>query len=105
MVKVTVLLLTPAKLAATLIVVPAVTVAEMVPVPLPLVRVRSVVSELIQVTELVMFCGVLLPGNVPTALKVTELLGEGVVVDAVKVICVGVPPLTVTVVVAGLAVP
>ena len=77
----------------------------MVPVPLPLVRVRSVVSELTQVTELVMSCGVLLLGNVAKALKVTLLLAVGVVVDADNVICVGVPPLTVTMVVAGLAVP
>lgn len=99
------LLFTPAKLAATLIVIPEVAVAEMVPVALPFVRVRLVVSELTQVTDVVMSCCVLLPGNVAKALNVTVLLRVGVVVDAVNVICVGVPPLTVTVVVAGLTVP
>jgi len=93
------------KLAVTLMAIPAAALAEIVPVPLPLVRVRLVVSELIQVTDAVMSWGVLLPGKVASALNVTVLLGAGVVVEAERVICVGVPPLTVTVVVAGLTVP
>jgi len=48
--------------------------AESVPVPLPLVSVRFVVSDTTQVTELVMSCGVLLLGNVAFAVKVTVLL-------------------------------
>ena len=83
----------------------AAALAETVPVPLPLVSVRSVVSEFIQVTELVMSCCVLLFGKVASALNVTELLGAGVVVEAVRVIDVGVPALTDTVVVAGVMVP
>ena len=50
----TVLLVTPPKLADTLILLPVVAEAEIVPAPLPLVRVRWVVSELFQVTEVVM---------------------------------------------------
>lgn len=53
-VSVTVLLVTPPKLADTLILLPVVALAEIVPAPLPLVRVRWVVSELFQVTEVVM---------------------------------------------------
>lgn len=67
------LLSTPAKLACTVMVNPA-EFAESVPVPLPLVSVRFVVSDTTQVTELVMSCGVLLLGNVAFAVKVTVLL-------------------------------
>lgn len=63
------------------------------------------VSELIQVTELVMSCGLLVPGIMPKALNVSVLLSAGVVVDGVNVICAGVPPLTISEVVAGLTVP
>jgi len=104
-VKVTVLLFTPAKLAVTLMLVPVVALAESVPVPLPFVRVRAVVLELTQVTEEVISCCVLLPGKVATALKVIVVLAGGVAVDAVSMICVGVPALTVTIVVAALTVP
>jgi hypothetical protein len=48
--------------------------AESVPVPLPFVSVRFVVSDTIQVTEVVTSCGVLLFGNVAFAVKVTVLL-------------------------------
>ena len=99
------LLVTPAKVALTLMTVPVAALAEIVPVPLPFVSMRSVVSLLFQVTEEVMSCCVLFPGNVAKALKVSVVLRCGVVLDAVKVICVGVPPLTVTVVVAALTVP
>ena len=43
-------------------------------------------------------------GNVAIAVNVTELAAVGLVVDAVRVIDVGVPAVTVTVVVAGVAV-
>ena len=69
--KVTWLLRTPAKLACTVICKPA-EPAESVPVPLPFVSVRFVVSDTTQVTELVMSCCV--PLNVPIAVKVTVLL-------------------------------
>jgi len=105
MVSVTVLLSTPAKLAVTLIWLPGVAVALIVPVPLPFVRVSSVVSELIHVTDEVMSCGVLLPGKVALAVKVTELLGVGLVGTAVSVIRVGVPGVTVTVTDEALTVP
>lgn len=77
----------------------------MVPVPPPLVKVRSVVSLLIQVTEVVMSCCVLLLGKVAKALKVTDDAGAGLVGDAVSVISVGTPSLTVVVAVAGVALP
>ena len=104
-VKATVLLSTPPKVAVTLIAVPVAALAETVPVPLPLVRVRSVVSEFIQVTDVVMSVWVLLFGKVASALNVTVLFFAGVVVEAVRVIDVGVPEVTVTVVVAGVTVP
>jgi hypothetical protein len=72
-VKVITLLSTPAKLACTVMVKPA-EFAESVPVPLPFVSVRFVVSDTIQVTEVVTSCGVLLFGNVAFAVKVTVLL-------------------------------
>lgn len=72
---------------------------------LPLVSVKFVVSELIHVTEVVMSDGVLLFGNVAIALKVTVVLWGGFVGDAVNMIEVGVPSVTVTVVVAGVTVP
>ena len=99
------LLVTPAKVALTFIAVPLTAPAAIVPVPLPLVSMRSVVSLLVQVTEAVMSCCALLPGKVAKALNVKAVLRAGVVVDALNVIWVGVPPLTVTLVVAGLTVP
>ena len=72
------LLFTPPKLAVTLICVPTATVAEIVPVVLPLVRVKSVGSELIQVTDIVMFCCVPLFGKVAMAVNVTVLFCGGV---------------------------
>ena len=72
-VNVTRLLSTPAKLACTLMVKPA-EFAESVPVPLPFVSVRLVVSDTTQVTELVTSWGVPLLGNVALAVKVTVLL-------------------------------
>ncbi len=63
------------------------------------------VSETTQVTELVMSCAVPLLGKIAFAVNVTELLCCGVVVEAVKVMDVGVPGVTVTVVVAALTVP
>ena len=104
MVNVTMLLFTPSKVACTLIWVPGVAPPEIVPAPLPWVNVKSVVLELFQVTEVVMSCWPLVPGNVAIALNVTELAGDGFVGVAVRVIDVGVPAVTVTVVVAGLAV-
>ena len=77
----------------------------MVPVPLPLVRVSSVVSELIHVTDVVMSCGELLPGKVAFAVNVTESFGAGFVGEAASVIAVGVPGVTVTVVDEALTVP
>lgn len=79
--------------------------ADRVPVVLPVVSVKFVVSELIHVTEVVMSCWVLVPGNVASALKVTVVLWVGVVDDADKIIDVGVPSVTVTVVVAAVTVP
>ena len=73
------LLSTPLKLALTLIGVPRGALALTVPVPLPFVRVRFVVSEFIQVTEVVMSCGVELPGNIAFAVNVTVEAGAGVV--------------------------
>lgn len=102
---VTVLLATPLKFAVTLILVPAVALGEIVPAPLPFVNVRSVVSEFVQVTDVVMSCGVPLLGNCAIAVNVTGLLAAGVVVEAVRVIDVGVPSATVIVVVAGVTVP
>jgi hypothetical protein len=95
MVRVTVLLSTPPKLAVTFIVIPAVAVALTVPVVLPSVSVRSVVSEFIHVTEVVMSCGVPFPGKIAFARNVTEELAVGLVGDAVSVIDVGVPGVTV----------
>lgn len=89
----------------TVILVPEPAAAEMVPLPLPLVRVKLVVSELVQVTEVVMSCCVLLLGNVARAVNVTLEFAVGVSVDACRLMEVGVPSLTVTVVVAGVAVP
>ena len=80
-------------------------VALIVPTPLPFVRVSSVVSELIQVTDEVMSCAVLLPGKVALAVNVTASLGAGLVVEAVSVMAVGVPGVTVTVVDEALTVP
>jgi len=91
--------------AVTVILVPEPAAAEMVPLPLPLVRVKLVVSELVQVTEVVMSCCVLLLGNVARAVNVTLEFAVGVSVDACRLMEVGVPSLTVTVVVAGVAVP
>jgi len=99
------LLCTLLKLAVMLIAVPGCALPDTVPRLLPLVRVKSVVSVLIQVTEVVMSCCVLLPANVASALNVTVPFTEGVVVDAVSTICVGAPSLTVTVVVAAATVP
>lgn len=99
------LLTTPSKLACTLIVVPTVAPAEIVPTPLPWVNVKSVVSEFIQVTDDVMSCGPLTPGNVAIAVNVTVPPTFGPVVEAVRVIVVGVPWVTVTVVVAAATVP
>jgi len=79
--------------------------AESVPVPLPLVSCRLVVSELIHVTEVVMSCGVLLFGKVAIAVKVTVLLLRGGFGVNVNKIDSGVPSLTVTVVVAAVTVP
>ena len=58
-----------------------------------------------QVTEVVMSWGVLLPGNRAVAVNVTDELAVGVVVEATSVIEVGLPCVTVMVVVAGLTVP
>jgi hypothetical protein len=102
---VTTLLVTPPKLADTLILLPVVALAEIVPAPLPLVRVKLVVSELFQVTEVVMSWGVLLLGNRAFAVNVRDELAGGVVVEAVNVMDVGLPCDTVMVVVAGLTVP
>ena len=102
--KVTTLLSTPSKLACTVMDKPA-ELAERVPVPLPLVRVRLVVSETLHITELVMSCGVPLLGKTAFAVNVTVPLCRGVVVEGVKLIEVGVPSVTVTVVVAPLTVP
>jgi len=104
-VRVTELLVIPPKLACTVIVVPTVALPEMVPVPLPWVNVRSVVSELIQVTDDVMSCWPLVPGKTARALNVTFEAGVGVVVETLRVMEVGVPWLTVTVVVAAATVP
>jgi len=104
-VRVTVLLSTPLKLALTLIGVPRGALALTVPVPLPFVRVRFVVSEFIQVTEVVMSCGVELPGNIAFAVNVTVEAGAGVVGEAVSVIDVGVPGVTVAVVEGEVMVP
>lgn len=98
------MLSTPSKLAWTVMLRPA-EPAESVPVLLPFVSIRLVVSETIQLTELVMSCGVLLPGNIALAENVTVVLLCGVVVEGVNVIDVGVPSVTVTVVVAALIVP
>ena len=103
-VKLTTLLFTFEKVAATLITVPVVALADIVPVVLPLVRVRAWVLEFDQVTEVVMSVCELLPGNVARALNVTVLFTVGLVGVAVNIICVGVPSVTVTVVVAGVAV-
>lgn len=98
------LLFTPPKLAVTLICVPTAAAAEMAPVVLPLVRVRSVGLELFQVTDVVIFCCVPLLGKVAMAKNVTVLFTGGNRGFAVKRILVGVPSVTVTVVLAGVAV-
>src|SRR5262249_50039795 len=84
---------------------PAAALADTVPVALPLVRVRSVVSELFHVTDVVMSSWVLLPEKVANALKVTDELGAGLVGVAVSVIWVGAPWLTVTVTLDEVMVP
>jgi len=101
-----VLLTTLSKLACTVITVPAVAPAEITPAPLPWVNVKSVVLEFIQVTDDVMSCGPLTLGNVASAVNVTELPTAGLIVGTtVRLIVVGVPSETVTVVVAAATVP
>jgi hypothetical protein len=104
-VKVTVLLFTLSKVAVTLMTSPCPAADDIVPVPVPFVRVRSVVLEITQVTEVVMSCCVLLLGKVAFAVNVTWLFAVGVSVDAVNTIEVGVPSVTVRGVVAGVIVP
>lgn len=104
-VRVTVLLSTPLNRAVTLIVFPGVAEALIVPVPLPLLRVSSVVSELIQVTEVVTSCGVLTPGKVASAVNVTMSLGPGLGLSTCNIIDVGVPGVTVTLTEEALTVP
>jgi hypothetical protein len=100
-----VLLVTPSKVALTVIVKPA-ELADRVPLPLPWVKVKSVGSELFQVTEEVMSCCVLLPGKIACAVKVTVVSWAGVVLgETERVMEVGVPSVTVIVVVAALTVP
>ena len=70
---------------------PTVAVEETVPVPLPFVNVRSVVSLLFHVTELVMSSWVLLPGNTALAVKVTVEFKGGDELLTVRLIEVGVP--------------
>ena len=99
------MLRTPSKLAWTVMVKPA-ELADSVPLPLPWVNVKLVGSELIQATEEVMSCCVPLPGKIALAVKVTVVSCAGVVLGLTEsVIEVGVPSVTVTVVVAALTVP
>ena len=80
------LLFTPPKDAVTLICCPTGAVAEIVPVVVPLVSVRFVVSELIQVTDVVMSCCPLVLAKVARALNVTVLFCAGLRGFALKTI-------------------
>jgi len=91
--------------ALTVICVPAVALELTVALPLPCVKVRSVVSETFHATEVVTSSAWLVPENVPRAVNVMVVPWVGVVVEGVSAMDNSDPGVTVIVAVEALTVP